>query len=315
MPEDQELQNAKTPTRESITFILGEDKGKDNRYYDMAEAYYRTNAKTKNDLLITNCRSLAAVMDYLQNHPTDNGRPWNEIRLIVHSNEWRGIGIPIREGGKRLDAKILKEALDDKHLTSLKIKEIDNFTKLIVNACGLGKNEKLVNLLGEVFGNCQVNTSEFFVMYDDINGTPRQYEAEYYYAFFKTGYRPADFQLAAQFKKRYPGVNINWMDALTRKHQRYVGDTYHYFFNIPVNWVVTYPTKEERPVLKNKIDQQNWLLQQKELMAQIEKTKIPWNKFRWQFQAKDYTFADGVTEPAIIVKGKSSVLCVLQSRE
>ena len=29
----------------------------------------------------------------------------------------------------------------------------------------------------------------------------------------------------------------------------------------------------------------------------------------------DYTFEDGVTEPAIVVDGKSSVMCVLKARK
>ena len=46
-------------------------------------------------------------------------------------------------------------------------------------------------------------------------------------------------------------------------------------------------------------------------MALVTEMKIPLEKFRWQFKETTYTFPDGTSEPAIQIKGKTTVLCIL----
>lgn len=300
--------------RENIIFILGEDQVSGNRYYEIAESYYRTNVDTKNDLLITTCRSLNEILNYLNQHPTDNYQPWGDIRLIVHSNEWRGVGIPIEKGGKRINTNNLKTAIDKKSLTVLSTDIIDKNTVLEWNACGLGRNQKLVDLLGLAFGQCQVKASKYFMMYDNIENITNKYEADCYYAFSKTGRRINEQNVSNQLHQRYPQVDVDWISALKRKNPRYEGDSYHYYFNVPINWVVTYATEEDRPGLHTMTDKLNWLASQDELQKVIDKTNIPKDKFRWQFRYIIHTYKDGSQEPAILVKGKTSVLCILKAR-
>ncbi len=49
------------PLRERITFILGEDREADNRYYAEATNYYTHNKKGRTEYLVTTCRSLLEV--------------------------------------------------------------------------------------------------------------------------------------------------------------------------------------------------------------------------------------------------------------
>ena len=165
------------------------------------------------------------------------------------------------------------------------------------------------------FGVPNISASNYFIVYENLKGHPVKYEADYYYAFFKTAYRPANIILGKQFKKRYPETAIDWVDALSRTESRYIGDTYNYFFNIPIKWIVTYSSKKERPQFYSKKEKINWLKTQTELLEIIAKTRIPIEKFRWRFKNTNYTYKDGTTEPAIEIKGKASVMCVLRGRK
>ena len=303
--------------RQNITFILGEDKSETNKYYQLAEAYYRTNPKTQDDVLVTTCRSLAEVRNYLDSLSEYMSLPWNQLNLVVHSNEWTGLGVPIFENGQRTTVSNLSFAIETNRFFPLEDNILDENSQIIIYACGLGKNKKLVNLIGKAFcgkAKVKISASEYFIMYEQINGQSKRYEANAYYAYFKTGYRPANYKLKRQYENQYPNVNVDWMDALSKKEPSYKGDAYNYYFNVPVKWVVTYASKSDRPILKTDEQKNTWLLKQSDLMEMIKKSNIPMDKFRWQFKNIDYTFDDGVTEPAIVVNGKSSVMCVLEAR-
>ena len=85
--------------RETITFILGEDNDPQNQYYTKAESHYRSHPSQKNEWIVKHCRSLKSVRDYLEQY--NNGQPWGRINLVVHSNEWLGLGLPVFENGKK----------------------------------------------------------------------------------------------------------------------------------------------------------------------------------------------------------------------
>lgn len=303
--------------RQNITFILGEDKGETNKYYQLAEAYYRSNPKTNDDVLVTTCRSLAEVRNYLDSLSIHRNLPWGKLNLVVHSNEWTGLGVPIFENGQRTTASNLSFVIETNRFPSLEDNILDENSEIIIYACGLGKNKKLVDLIGRVFcGDEKVNisASNYFIMYEQTAGVSKRYEANAYYTYFKTGYRPANYKLIKQFEKQYPDVNVDWSNALSKKQPNFKGDGYNYYFNIPVKWVVTFESKSDRPSLNTDEQKNTWLLEQFDLMEIINKSNIPMDKFRWQFKYEDYTFEDGVTEPAIVVNGKSSVMCVLKAR-
>ena len=76
---------------------------------------------------------------------------------------------------------------------------------------------------------------------------------------------------------------------------------------------MTYESEIDRPKLTTKESQQKWLANQLELQAELAAYGIEMDKFRWQFKEMDYTFEDGVVEPAIQVKGKCTVVCILQN--
>ncbi len=304
--------------RETVTFIMGEDKDESNPYYAEAEKYYRMNPTTFQERLITSCRSLKEIMDYLQNHPTDNGEPYGTINIVVHSNEWKGIGMSIFPEGERMTTAGLENAIKEGDIKPLSDEVVDYETEIIIYGCGLGKNAKMLELLAEAIGGKDiesplVRSSKMFVQYESTTDESARYLTENWYAFFKTGYRPSDAHLAAQLEQRYPTEEVDWMGALSRKEPRFAGDSYHYYFNVPVDWMVTYADKDDMPDISTTTGKMEWLNDQEELMAAIATTGISVEQFRWKFKTTEYTFEDGITEPAIKVEGKTSILCVLRS--
>lgn len=300
--------------RKRIVFILGKDKENSNQYYKLAKDYYQLNPKNKGVLIVDTCFSLSSVKKFLINNPPQNQLPWGKINLIVHSNEWTGIGAPIFNDGKRATFELLSDAINKNKFEPINSKFIDDKSILEINACGLGKNKKFTNLIGKAFGCSKIHASEYFVMYENSDNFIEKFEAKSYYAYYKTGYRPADLILRKQFFKKYPEANIDWLDAFSRKKPRFFGDVYNYYFNVPVKWTVTYGSEEERPKFNSQRSELNWLKSQNDLMNMIEKTDIPFDKFRWKLKYTDYTFEDGITEPAIEINGKTTVLCVLQTK-
>ncbi|MEZ5007308.1 MAG: hypothetical protein R2753_04040 [Chitinophagales bacterium] len=302
--------------RANVTFILGEDNNLDNIYYTAAEQYYRNHPQTKNDLLVTHCRSIQEVMDYLKTNVDHEA--WGQINLVVHSNEWMGLGTSIFPEGKRTTVANLSEAIKNKTLQSLSDDIVDGETEIMVYGCAFGKNELLMQKIAEAFGGKDeasptVRSSKYFISYTLINESTNKYLTEYYYTYYKTGYRPGDIKLAYQLKKNFPSAEVDFRDALSRTQPRFAGDSYHYYFNVPLQWIITFPTIEERPKVETTEEQMAFLNEQSELLATIKSLNIPIDKFRWQFRNVNYTFEDGVTEPAIVIQGKSSVLCVLKA--
>ncbi len=316
-------QKVKVSPRANITFIMGEDKGESNFYYTEAENYYRLNDEaTESGELITHCRSLEEVKEYLAANMPANENPWGRINMVLHSNEWSGLGVPLYPDGPRATTSSIVEALEEDVIQPLSRRVVDGQTELILYGCGLGRNEEALQAVALAFGEDGfapvVRSTRYFVYYESerYNGhavSSKKYLADYWYAFYKTGYRPGDIKLSRQLKGRYVDETIDWRDALSRKEPRWLGDTYHHTFRVPVVWWVTYDDASERPDLSTVTAQKEWLAEQDELQEVIENYNIPEEYFNWTFRKTNYTFEDGTTEPAIKAIGFSTILCVLQA--
>lgn len=313
----------KPAPRRSITFIMGEDKDPDNRYYQEAYQYYRYNPKAKTDDLVTYCRSLLDLRNYLRVHRPEDGQAWGTVNIVLHSNEWSGAGIPVLPDGKRTSVQSVEAAMKSGAFAPLADEIMDEQTELVLYGCALGRNQELLDLIEIAFGGQDerrpiVRSSRYFVfyeskMYNGVVENSERYLTDFSYAFYKKGYRPGDIRLSRQLQKRYPTSTVNWRDALTHTQPEYLGDAYHYTFDVPIVWTVTYADKSERPVLKTKEEQEKWLANQPELQAKLQAYHIPIEQFQWTFRKLDYTFEDGTTEPAIKAIGLCTVLCVLQT--
>ena len=314
----------KLPVRESITFIMGEDGEANNPYYTEAENYYRFNETDRTEYTVTSCRSLLDVKEYLEMYIPENDRPWGRINIVVHSNEWSDMGVAIFPDGERATESALKYVLENDGFPGLRDEVVDSQTEMVVHGCGLGKNAEILKLLSLAFGGKKdaerpiVRSSRYFVFYesekyDGMPMNPQRYLSEYWYAFYKTGYRPGDIRLSRQLNTLNPEAEVNWRDALTRTQPRFIGDSYHHTFWVPVVWYVTYPSKSDRPDLNSEEAKQQWLNEQPELLAAIEGYGIDRENFKWTFRKTTYEFEDGTKEPAIKAIGLCTVLTVLQA--
>ncbi len=140
----------------------------------------------------------------------------------------------------------------------------------------------------------------------------RQRPAEFWYTTYPTYRRPAPDRLARALADKYPGQDLQWADALTRRRPRWAGDTYWRPVVVPVHWVVSYPDSAELPDLASTETQERWLAGQAELQTTLSRMRLPAEQFRWAFRTENITFDDGVIEPAIVVDGQTTVCCVLR---
>ncbi len=313
--------SAENSRRESITFIMGDDGDSDNRFYTEALNYYSQPGQT--DHLIAFCRSLKEVKNYLIDFPPVCGQPWGRINIVVHSNEWGGLGAPVFPQGNRADQASILKAVKDGNFGNLPDSLMDSATEMILHACGLGRDTEILNSISIAFGGDDdqrpiVRSSKYFVLFESDQSNGRSYDTKRYlldfrYGFFKTGYRPGDIRLSRRFKKRYGDSGIDYRDALSRTSPRFMGDAYHYNIRVPIRYIVTYPDGETLPVLEDEKAQEEWISEQEELQELFETYDIPAELFRWRFKKISYTHEDGTKEQGIKAMGDCTVVCILKA--
>ncbi|MCP3932712.1 MAG: hypothetical protein GY705_26880 [Bacteroidetes bacterium] len=313
----EQVQVGKDEPPYSITFIAGEDEG-DNPYYKNAEQYFRSNYTGDFHLLDTECRSLEEIIKRLNTAPKNN-KPWKRINIVTHSNDWRGLSLTLRPQEERITVASLTNAFSNDQLPPLGKNIIDEKTEIVFHSCGLGKNEPLLCALRDVFsGNPGkhipvLRSTLLFNQFGTEQGKAAHSLANYWYAFYPTGYFSGETRISQQLQERYPDAGVNWRKALQHENPRFLEDPYFHRFNIPVEWVVTYANKEERPHLKDKQQIKQWVQEQAELMEVLKQYEIPIEQFRWRVKNTEYQWEDGTKEPAIHLYGKSTVVCILKT--
>ncbi|HNW94485.1 MAG TPA: hypothetical protein PKM88_16420, partial [bacterium] len=157
--------------RESITFILGDDRGAKTHYYARAAFYYRMDPQDKTEYVVESCRSLSAVREYLVQHPPRNREPWGTINLVVHGNEWTGIAVPVLPGGAaQSGAAAMAAVADSGTVSALPDTTVDAHSEIILHGCAVGQNRELLVQLGRLFSTAStrpvVRGGRLFVLFD-----------------------------------------------------------------------------------------------------------------------------------------------------
>ena len=302
--------------RPSITFILGEDEKNSNPYYDLAKQYYLYNPNHKNDHYVDTCRSMVAVRNHLAENLPTTAVAWGQITIVVHSNQWTGISVPVMEGGQRTTVHSLFESIQTQEFQALPNSIVDQETIMDFKACGLGTNKDLLKALAIAFGGFDeqqptVRSSENFIYYyTDEHQHIQSKHCKPYYAFYKTAYKPADSHLVKQLQERYPSAKIDWLAAIQNKQSRWKGDAFYHRFNVPIEWHV-YVDKDLSTLNFDSEEKKiAFVKTQPELMKIVSDFHIPINKFRWLFEVEK---EEGVA--TVLIKGKATVLCVLEEVE
>ena len=307
--------------RENITFILGEDEGPEENYYASATNFYRTHPTEGTKQLVTTCRSILEVRNYLAAHFQPGQLPWGKINLVVHGNEWSGLSVATLPNGKRTTVATLNAAMERGALQPLPVHIADVNTEFHLHGCAVGRNFNLLETIGKALGTSQpipVKSSVHFIRYEpsvDDSSNSHRSQLESWYAFYPKTYRPTDRQLVTQLKRRYPDVGMNWEDALSRSQPRHQKDIYHHTFNIPITWTVAYPDEKSVPDLAKWKAQKKWLKEQSELLELLNEYQMPKENFQWTFLDVSHELDDGRKVPAIKAIGLCTVLTVLRPVE
>ena len=291
----------------SVAIILGEDRSTKNPYFASAAAYFR--ADTTANMEVTTCPNLQSAYQYLRTHRPVTG-PWQQIRLVVHSNEWTGLRTPIdKNSGDRTNAAALKTALQEGTFGDIPEAHFDANTRLVVDGCNIGQDTALLCALSRCFGGVSVYAAPYFNIFEkqeDVAGI-QHYLAGYRYVIFPQGSYPGNTSVANQLAVKYPADTTDWAAALQRRHPRFAGDTYVHFFSIPANWITLYNDPNQRPNPKTDSEKLDWVRSQPELMQQLSAMRLHPEDFQWTLAQIDYTGA-----PGIQAEGQAKIYGVMQ---
>lgn len=281
----------------SVVFIAGFDEGT-NTYYTNAKKHFQN----QDILLVENLFSINDIIQWL-NKNANTQNTYNEIHIVSHSNPWLGMSLKTSESGKRITLKSLQNAKQTHEITPLK-NGITNTTKIIFHSCGLGENTALLKELKHSFSTTEtpkVYASTFFNVFGGKYAN--HYLAKPYYGFYPTAESPGPLQLSKEFKNTYPNTPINWFTALKTRQETNIGSVYSYKFNIPVDWEFTFNDTLQIPKLKNRNNIMDWVVESPEMAEILYNLNIPIEKYRWRSK---------VQGNKLIIKGKTTVLCVLE---
>ena len=281
----------------SVVFIAGYDQGK-NTYYTNAKTYF----EGKNMTVVDNRYSLKEIIQWL-NENSDISTNFNEIHIVSHSNPWLGMALKTTKEGQRIAEATLEDARAKKRIPTLK-KGIGTETKIIFHACGLGENRELMQALKQVFTGVhapKIIASPFFNVFGGKYAG--HYLAEPYYHFYPTAESPGPLALSKEFEQKYPGTPIDWFSALKNRQETTYGKEYSYRFNIPVEWEFVFDSKAEIPQLVHRESIMDWVSESDEMARTLYQLNIPLEKYRWRSE---------INENSLVIKGKATVLCILQ---
>ncbi len=307
--------------RENITFILGEDKPGSNPYYSLAFDYYKSNKAAHTENIVTTCRSLTEVRDYLRDNPPANDRPWGLINLVSHGNEWFGMSVPVAPGSKRSSTERIAEYVNTGKFEPLPNALVDDSTEIYLHGCGLGKDHDLLKIIGKAFGGKGhqpiVRASKLKEYYASLHNAGKVLNSQLFFAktwnvYYKYKDKPDDSILLQEFRKLYPKDSADWNAALNRSSSVITGDVFHYNINVPVYFTAMYSSPDSLPDLSTDEKKLKWISHQKTLINIIAKTTIPLDKFKWSTQKIFIKDANNVKKPAIDVSGMCTVLCVVK---
>lgn len=312
----QKLNNLNQDRNENtICFILGEDK-EDQQYYTLGEEYFRNNPEAKTQNIVKFIRSLEQMIQYLNNKKDG---VYDRVEVLVHGNVWSGLSVKIMDGGERAYPKeLLKAVLQDK-LPKLNPGIIDSHTVVNVWGCGIGKNPLLNMGVQKIFEDTEgrranVNLSSDFVIFKEIaaSESPIMITASYWPYFYKRGYRPSESTIAQEMRSQYPELDMDWGNAF--KHQNTIPDTnvFEESFHVPIQWIVTYEDKDQRPDVSSEENKMKWIKSQPLLMQKIEELSIPLEMYTWRVDKIIHKGEYGQKVYAIKAIGMSTVLCMIK---
>ena len=284
--------------RKPIVFITGLDKG-NSQFYRNARNYFTE----KGHQIIEDQYSIEEIIHWMNANATKN--PYGEVHIVNISNPYKGMNLETVVQGEKITTETLRKNITQGTLPTLENVVTSN-SKIIFHSYGIGQNMELMKTLKDAFVAEEV-PNVIASSYATVFGGKfsNHYLAEPFYICYPTANSPGKMDLSKEIKKKYSEEReIDWFKALKNYEERYIGEAYTTQFNIPIEWTFDYHnTDEARPTFTSQEEVMDWIDQQEDLVVELEKLKIPVDKFRWQWKVKN---------SLLILKGKTTVLCVLK---
>ena len=130
--------------RESITFILGKDVNAEIPFYDEAFYYFANHPYDQTEYIITSCRSLLDVRNYLASFPTGNALPWSTINVVLAPEETvTDLKVPVFPQGIKSSLKGLEKVAGDQDFPGLSSNQVDQYTTLYIHRAEVEKDAAL----------------------------------------------------------------------------------------------------------------------------------------------------------------------------
>lgn len=281
-----------------IVFIAGFDKGNET-FYSNARTYF----KEKGLKVIDGQYSLEEIIVWLNKN--GNSQPFSEIHIVNKSNPYKGMNLETLVRGDKITSETLRRTITQGTMPKLE-NVVNNNSKIVFHASGLVENLELLKTLKDAF-HAKENPKVVASPYHTIFGGKfsNHYLAQPYYVFYPTANSPGITDLSKEIARKYPEeTEIDWFDALNNEEERYVGEAYTTQFTIPIKWEFDYHnTDNEMPKFKIAEEVMDWIEQDEQLLAELNKYKIPVDKFRWNWSVKG---------SKLVIRGRTTGLCILK---
>ena len=307
-----------TLPRTSITFIMGKDHSPFNQYYTLANYYYRLNHDDRTEVVVEDLTALSQVLEYLQTHPTADGRPYGLINLVSHGNEFVDLQMKVTPGGSRTSAEAIFESLIEGALVPPDSTAVDSLTMVYLHGCAVGNNQGLLNMLARAFGGrAKVKASKLFEYYAYLsrNKNPqsvRHYYARTWYAFYHPDSVMDESKMVRQLKKRYPDDTTHWREGLRRRFQDNPSELYHYSFEVPCTYEEVFGVGEKFPEVSGSRQRRQWLAEHPEFVGLMALTHVPQQYFQMKFYRSTYILQNDELVYGLVVKARAGVVCLIQ---
>lgn len=290
--------NEPITTRDPLVFITGFDKGNETFYYN-ARAFF----KEKNYNVVEDQYSIEEIINWL--NTIESEVPYGEIHIVNKSNAFKGLTLETVINGETATAESLRKHITKGTLPILQ-ESVNANSKIIFHANGLEEDKELLKTIKDAFCSDELPNVVASPYYSIFDGEfTKHYLAKPYYVFYPTANSPGKVDLSKEIAKKYPKEkDIEWLDALNNNKERFIGEAYTKQYTIPLKFKLDYHnTDEEIPHFENQDDIIDFIEQQDDLYFEVERLKIPIDKFRWTYSMNNST---------LTIKGKTTVVVVLK---
>jgi len=308
---EKEVAEANVKREKTVTFILSADiPGK--QYFQLAEEYFRKHPEGATDIVTSECRSIACVIDYLNEYGGEDH--WAKVNLVAHGNSKTGLNLYLSDGGHKATPKRMVQEVALNNLPSLSSRSVDSSTIIDVMACGIGTNPMIALSMKSVFKTDglswpTVNCSDKFVVFrTDTNGVVQKVEAQYWPYYYKRGYRPSVSEIDDVMNERYPKDSVLWDGLLSNPTDDDMTMEYH----IPISYTQLYEKKSDRPTFTNQQSKEQWAKSQRSIAEKLVEINMDFEQFHWRVDKRIIKDADGKYQYAVKAIGMTTSICFLK---